>query len=77
MDASEFNQFMRLYNELDRVIDAYVSYNYKNYSVNHWRIVGEYIYEVCIHMHGNGYKEDIEFVSVDDLLLWSERNGVL
>jgi hypothetical protein len=28
MEASEFNQFMRLYNELDRVIDAYVRYNY-------------------------------------------------
>ena len=38
MDASEFNQFMRLYNELDRVIDAYVRYNYKDYSVNHWKM---------------------------------------
>lgn len=79
MDASEFNQFMSLYNELDRVIDTYVRYNYKDYSVNHWKIVGEYVYKVCIYMYGNVYEEDIkiEFVSVNDLLVWSERNGIL
>ena len=76
MELSEFNEFKHLYDKLDNIIEAYVRYNYQGYSIQSWKILGDYYYEVCLHLINLKYHEEIEFISIDDLLSWTERNGV-
>lgn len=77
MDRSDFNEFLRYYNELDRMIKHYVKYHFKDVGVSKWSICDGYTPELLVKIIYNNYKEKMEFISVDKLFLWCEENGII
>lgn len=77
MNRSEFNEFLRYYNELDRMVNSYVKYHFNDVGVSKWSICDGYTPEFLVKITYNNYKEEMEFIRVDELFNWCEENGIL